>query len=117
MIAAMTPKKFFIAWSVWLLWFASMLCGPFAAGGLAAYLFGGGEYGSLGVIQSKAGPGFWFFIALLVPSMLVGAAGGLAAIVLPAYCIFHIPMRRKGRPIGWLESYLKAVNKMLEAEW
>jgi hypothetical protein len=113
----MTPKKFVIAFFVWMLWFACMLCGVFTAGGIAAYIFGGGEYGSLAVIQDRTNPGFWIFIILLVPFMLVGAAGGLAAIVLPAYCYFRIPMRRKGRPVGWLDSYLKTVNKMLENEW
>ncbi len=94
-----------------------MLSGAFAAGGLVAYIFGGGEYGTLAVIQNKTSLAFWVFMALLIPFMVIGAAGGLAAIVLPVYCVFRIPLRRKGQPIRWLQTYLRVVSKMLEGEW
>lgn len=113
----MTLRKFVIACIAWLICFGCLLSGAFTAAGLAAYIFGGGEYGALAVIQSKTGLAFWVFMALLIPFMVIGAAGGLAAIVLPAYCIFRIPLRRKGQPIKWLQTYLKAVSKMLEDEW
>lgn len=113
----MTLKKFVIAWLAWLIWFGCMLSGIFAAGGIVACIFGGGEYGSLRVIQDKTSVAFWVFIALLAPLMLVGALGGIAAIVLPAYCVFRIPLRRKGQPLKWLQTYLKAVSKMLEDQW
>jgi hypothetical protein len=113
----MTPKKFAIALIVWLIWFLCLLGGIFMAGGIAVYFFSGGEYGHLAAIQDRSQPAFWICLGLLAPCMLVGAAGAFTAIVLPAYCVFRIPMRRKGRPIGWLEAYLKAVSRMLQDEW
>jgi len=93
-----------------------MLCGIFTAAAISVYILGGGENGNFEVLQDKSHPAHWAFIALLAPCMLLGAAGGLAAIVLPVYCIFHIPMRKKGRSIGWLDAYMRAVNKMLSDE-
>jgi hypothetical protein len=113
----MTPKKFAIALVAWFIWFLCMLSGIFTAAGVSAYIWGGGENGSFSVIQDRSHPGHWVFIALIAPCMLLGATGGLAAIVLPVYFIFQIPMRRKGRSIGWLEVYMRAANRMLKDEW
>jgi hypothetical protein len=56
-------------------------------------------------------------MVLMAPGMLIAAAGALAAIVLPVYITFQIPMRRKGQPSGWLGAYIKAVERVLQDEW
>jgi hypothetical protein len=113
----MTPTKFAIAMIAGMIWFLCMLSGLFTAAGIAVYIWGGGENGSFSTLQDKTHLAHWAFIVLIAPCILLNAAGGFAAILLPVYCIFHIPMRRKGRPEGFLEPYVKAVNKMLQDEW
>jgi hypothetical protein len=114
----MTPKKFIIACAAWFLCFLAMLGGIFIAAGVAA-LVGGAD-----VMRAVAGsppdmtrPAFWVCLILIVPCMLLGAAGGVAAIVLPVYFVFRIPMRRKGQPWGWLGAYIRAVESVLQDEW
>jgi hypothetical protein len=114
----MTPKKFVIAWVAWFLWFLCMLGGIFAAAGVVALVWGGDIVnGALGNPPNTAHPAFWIFIVLIWPCMLIGAAGGLAAIVFPVYYLFRIPMRRKGQPWGWVETYIKVVQRVMKDEW
>jgi len=114
----MTPKKFIIAVAAWSVCFLAMLGGIFMAAGMAALI------GGIDVMQAVAGsppdltrPAFLVWIVLIAPCMLLAAAGGLVAIVLPVYFVFRIPMRRKGQPWGWLGAYIKAVERALQDEW
>src|SRR5262245_14645577 len=105
----MTPKKFAIGIAAWSLCFLCMAGGGFTALGISACIWGGEVVtGALGNPPNRSHPAFWLFIALLPPCMIIGAAGGIAAIVIPAYSFFRIPMRRKGQAPGWIGRYIKA---------
>ena len=69
--------------------------------------------GALADPVDRSSPGYWVFIALIAPCMLIGAVGGLTVIVFPIYRIFRIPMRRKGQSIGLLGMYVKAVESVM----
>jgi ABC-type multidrug transport system permease subunit len=88
-----------------------MLAAAFAGAGVVACIWGAD------VIHDRSHPAFWLWMVLMAPGMLIAAAGALAAIVLPVYIMFQIPMRRKGQPSGWLGAYIKAVERVLQDEW
>jgi len=99
----MTPKKFLIACAAWFVWFLCMFAGAFVGAGVAACIWGAD------VVHTFGTPAAWSHPRVLAMDVSDGAGhvwsalpALLAAIVLPVYIKFRIPMRRKGQPYGWI---------------
>jgi hypothetical protein len=71
--------------------FASMFLGIFAAAGLCVVIWGPSVLDTaLGSPPQRTHPAFITFMLVMVPAMLLGAAGGIAGIMVPLYARFGI---------------------------
>jgi hypothetical protein len=71
---------------------ACMLGGIFAACGLCTYIYGPAILETaLGNPPDRTHPAFWLSLVLMVPAMLIGAAGAIFAVILPVSARWRVP--------------------------
>ncbi len=97
---------------------ACMLGGIFAAAGVSASVFGSSVLDTaLGNPPDRMHPAFWLFMIVMVPGMLVGAAGAMFGVILPIaarWPVAGIPgSLHNGR---FLRAYLSWIGRLLPDE-
>ena len=97
---------------------ACMLAGIFAAAGVCAVVYGPAILDTaLGKPPDRGHPAFWLFMILMVPAMLIGAAGAVFAVMLPVAARWEVA-GFPGSPHHQrlLRRYLSFVGRALPAD-
>ena len=106
----------FVAWTLYLL---CGLMGIFAAMGLCVAFWGPQTlHTALGDPPDHTQPAFWVFIAVMVPAMIVGCAGGLFVFVVPLYAFFDLRMfnaRRRSQKL--FAMYIRLLQRVCARTW
>lgn len=94
---------------------ACMLGGVFAAAGVCAWVYGPSILGTaLGGPPDRTHPAFWLFVIVMVPGMLIGAAGAVFGVVLPVAAKWRVAgfpgSPRQRRLLEW---YLGLVGRAI----
>lgn len=97
---------------------ACMLGGIFAAAGVSAFAFSSSVLDTvLGNPPDRTHPAFWVFIIVMVPGMLVGAAGAMFGVILPVaarWPVAGIPGAMHNRRL--LRAYVSWIGRLVPDE-
>src|SRR5439155_11397259 len=94
---------------------ACMLGGILAAAGACALVYGPAVLDTaLGDPPDRSHPAFWLFLVIMVPAMLVGAAGALFGVVLPVAATWKVA-GVPGSPLArrLLRAYLSHLGRLV----
>lgn len=104
--------------AMFLILLACMLGGILAAAGVCGLVFGWSILDTtLGPSPDRTHPAFWLFMIVMVPGMLVGAAGALFGVILPIAARWPVA-GFPGAPLDrrFLRAYLSWVGKLVAEE-
>ena len=88
--------------------------GMFSSAGVCALVWGPEILNTaLGSPPVRTHPAFWVFLALTVPSMLIGSAGAFFAVVLPLYSYFDLRILGKKEPdLSLIQWYIRVLERV-----